>query len=597
MMDGLVKGVRWLLMVTRTASGICLLASVAINFVNIIGRYFFSVSIPWAEEIMLFLMVGCVFTGCCAVAWEGRQIRMDVVVTMLPDKVRDFFALLSELVMIATAAAVTAFAWPVIVQLADFDERSQAANFPLVIPQAMIPIGYSLMALLVAVRLMRRPSRAAGAPTLRSIRRVATMGYFVYFGLPVILLIIGFPIFLILLVTSIVAVLTVADVPTEAIQTYMFGSLDNFPLLAVPFFVLAGEIMAQGGIARRVIAMVMAIVGGMRGSLAVTTVAASELFGAMSHTAVGTVVAMGRMIYPALKEGGYNDRFAVGLIASSGAIAVVIPPSIAMILYAISAEQSAVLLFTAGILPSLLIGLIDAAYVMGYARWKGVPLGDRAHWATIWKTSKDASWAVGSLAVIFGGIYGGVFTPTEAAGVAVVYSLPVTIFVYREVDVAGLWRILMASAYLISQILLIVTSAGIYSWLLTTSGIPQQIVASISALDMPRWELLLILNIGLLLAGSFLEPPAAILILTPLLLPIVKGVGVNPIHFGIIVAVNLSLGMYTPPFGLNLFSSQAIFNAPLSRIYLGVLPFLVVNFIALMIITYIPEISLVLVKH
>ena len=280
------------------------------------------------------------------------------------------------------------------------------------------------------------------------------MGYFVYFALPIILLIIGFPIFLILLVTSIVAVLTVADVPTEAIQTYMFGSLDNFPLLAVPFFVLAGEIMAQGGIARRVIAMVMAIVGGMRGSLAVTTVAASELFGAMSHTAVGTVVAMGRMIYPSLKEGGYNDRFAVGLIASSGAIAVVIPPSIAMILYAISAEQSAVLLFTAGILPSLLIGIIDAAYVMGYARWKGVPLGPRANWATIWKTSKDASWAVGSLAVIFGGIYGGVFTPTEAAGVAVVYSLLVTIFVYREVDVAGLWRILMASAFLISQILL-----------------------------------------------------------------------------------------------------------------------------------------------
>jgi TRAP-type C4-dicarboxylate transport system permease small subunit len=163
MMDGLVKGVRWLLMVTRTASGICLLASVAINFVNIIGRYFFSVSIPWAEEIMLFLMVGCVFTGCCAVAWEGRQIRMDVVVSMLPDKVRDFLALVSELVMIATAAAVTAFAWPVISQLASFDERSQAANFPLVIPQAMIPIGYSLMALLVAVRLMQRPSRPSGA--------------------------------------------------------------------------------------------------------------------------------------------------------------------------------------------------------------------------------------------------------------------------------------------------------------------------------------------------------------------------------------------------------------------------------------------------
>jgi C4-dicarboxylate transporter, DctM subunit len=423
------------------------------------------------------------------------------------------------------------------------------------------------------------------------------MAYLIYFALPVVLLLIGFPIFLILLVTSIVAVLTVAGVPTDAVQTYMFGSLDNFPLLAVPFFVLAGEFMAQGGIARRVIAMVMAIVGGVRGSLAVTTVAASELFGAMSHTAVGTVIAMGRMIYPSLKEGGYNDRFAVGLIASSGAIAVVIPPSIAMILYAVSAEQSAVQLFTAGILPSILIGIIDAGFVMIYARIKGVPMGARARWENIWKTTKDASWSVGTLLVIFGGIYGGVFTPTEAAGVAVVYSVFVTMVIYREVDVRRFWKILVDSAFLISQILLIVTSAGIYSWLLTTSGIPQQIVASIDALHMSKWELLLILNIGLLIAGSFLEPPAAILILTPLLLPIVQGVGVNPIHFGIIVAVNLSLGMYTPPFGLNLFSSQAIFNAPLSRIYLGVLPFLLLNFAALLLITYVPEISMVLLHH
>jgi TRAP-type C4-dicarboxylate transport system permease small subunit len=162
--EALVKGVRWLLAITRAAAGILLIASVAINFANIIGRYFFSVSIPWAEEIMLFLMVGCVFTGCCAVAWEGRQIRMDVVIGMLPPKLRDLLTLLSELALIATAAAVTVFAWPVITQLAAFDERSQAANFPLVIPQAMIPIGYTLMALLVAMRLMTRPRSGAGRP-------------------------------------------------------------------------------------------------------------------------------------------------------------------------------------------------------------------------------------------------------------------------------------------------------------------------------------------------------------------------------------------------------------------------------------------------
>ncbi len=423
------------------------------------------------------------------------------------------------------------------------------------------------------------------------------LAYLLYFGLPVLLLVIGFPVFLILLVTSIVVVLTVPGAPTETLQTYMFGSLDNFPLMAVPFFVLAGEFMAQGGVARRVIAMVMAMVGGVRGSLGVTTVAASELFGAMSHTAIGTVVAMGRMLYPSLKESGYEDRFAVGLIASSGAIAVMIPPSIAMILYAVSAEQSAVRLFTAGILPSLLIGIMDGIFVLAYARIKKVPRGPRARWDEVWRTTKDASWSIGTLVVIFGGIYGGVFTPTEAAGVAVVYSIFVTMVIYREVDVARFWKILVDAAYLISQILLIVTSAGIYSWLLTTSGIPQHIVSAIEALHLSSWELLLSLNVGLLAAGSFLEPPAAILILTPLLLPIVEGVGVDPIHFGIIVTVNLSLGMYAPPFGLNLFSSQAIFNAPLGRIYRGVLPFLLLNFIALLIITYIPQISMVLVGH
>jgi C4-dicarboxylate transporter DctM subunit len=425
------------------------------------------------------------------------------------------------------------------------------------------------------------------------------MAYLVFFGLPAALLVIGFPIFLILLITSIVAIYTVSDVPLDSIQTYMFGSLDNFPLLAVPFFVLAGEIMAQGGIARRVIAFVMSLIGGVRGSLAVTTVAASELFGAMSHTAVGTVVAMGRMIYPSLRENGYNDRFAVGLIASSGAIAVVIPPSIAMILYSMSAQQSAVFLFTAGILPSLLIGVIDAIFVMSYAKVIQVPLAARARWSNIWATTKDASWSIGTLVVIFGGIYGGIFTPTEAAGVAVVYSIFVTMVIYREVDLVGLWRILTSGVFLISQILVIVTAAGIYSWLLTTSGIPQHIVAAMEGLHLRPWELLLLVNVGLLLAGSFLEPAPAILILTPLLLPIVEAVGINPIHFGIIMAVNLSIGMYTPPFGLNLFSSQAVFDTPIGRVYLGVLPFVAVNFAALMIITYVPSISMVLLggKH
>jgi C4-dicarboxylate transporter DctM subunit len=417
---------------------------------------------------------------------------------------------------------------------------------------------------------------------------------FAYFIMPAILLVLGVPIFLVLLATCLVIVLFIADVPTETVQTFLFSGLDNFPLMAVPFFVLAGEIMAQGGIARRVVVWVMALVGGVRGSLAVTTVAASEVFGAMAHTAVGTVVAMGRMLYPSLRESGYNERFAVGLIASSGAIAIVIPPSISMILYSLSAQQSAVALFTAGILPSLLIGLVDALYVMIYAKVQAVPLTSKMRWTTIWAATKEAAWSISTIVVILGGIYGGVFTPTEAAGVAVVYSLFVTMVVHREVGFAELWRIIHNAVFLIAQILLIVTAANLYSWLLTTSGIPQAMIAEVNALQLPAWGLLLALNVILLVMGSFLEPPAAILILTPLLLPLVQAVGIDPIHFGIIMAVNLSLGMYAPPFGLNLFASQAVFQTPLGNIYRGVLPFLAINFATLMLITYVPAISMVL---
>jgi len=417
---------------------------------------------------------------------------------------------------------------------------------------------------------------------------------FVYFILPVILLCIGFPIYLILLLTSLVAVLFVADVQTTVIQTNMFGSIDNFPLLAIPFFVLAGEIMGQGGIAKRVIVWVTALTGSARGSLPITTIVSSELFGAMSHTAVGTVAAVGRLVYPALTSGGYGERFTVSLIASSGAIAVVIPPSIAMILYSMSAQQSAIALFTAGILPSLLIGLVDAIYVVVYSHSRTVTVGEKASWREIWTATKAAGWALGTPVVIFGGIYGGIFTPTEAAGVAVVYSIMVTMFIYRDIGWRDLWRITVAAVFLIAQVLIIVTAAGIYSWLLTTSGIPQNIVATMNSAHLPPWLVLLIVNLCLLVVGSFLEPPAAIMILTPLLLPVVQAAGVNAIHFGIIMAVNLSVGMYTPPFGLNLFASQAIFDQPLASIYRGVIPFVLINFATLMLISYVPAISLTL---
>ncbi len=416
---------------------------------------------------------------------------------------------------------------------------------------------------------------------------------------PFILLFVGFPIYLILFITAIIALMFILGGSPTIVQTTIFGSLDSFPLLAIPFFIFAGEIMGRGGIAKRIIAWVVAIVGGVRGSLALTTIGSSELFGAMSGSAVGTVAAVGRLLLPSLRENGYDERFAVSLIAASGAIAVVIPPSIPLIIYGVVAQQPVTVLFLAGIIPAVLIGLVDAAYVLWYARKTNVPTTQRHSLREILKATRDAGWALGTPVVIFGGIYGGIFTPTEAAGVAVVYAFAVSMFIYKDIGWPELWQITKTSAQLIAQIMIIVSAAGLYSWALTTSGIPQQVVGLVTGAHIGLYGTLVIFNLVLLFVGSFLEPPAAILVLTPVFLPVVTSpeLGMSPIHFGIMVAVNLSLGMYMPPFGLNLFASHSLFGVPLSSIYRGVIPFLIINLVALIIITYVPAISLFLPAH
>ena len=413
--------------------------------------------------------------------------------------------------------------------------------------------------------------------------------------MPFALLFAGLPIYVILLLTGLIA-LAISPVTAEIIQTTMFGSLDSFPLLAIPFFVLAGEIMGRGGIARRLVAWVVSIVGGIPGSLALTTIASSELFGAMSGSAVGCVAAVGRLLLPALREGGYSDRFSVSLIASSGAIAVIIPPSIPLIIYGAVAQQPITKLFLAGVLPALLVGVMDGAYVVYRARKEMIPLHARTRWRNALAATREAVWALFTPMLIFGGIYGGIFTPTEAAGVAVVYATLVSRFIYRDVTWMDLWRIAGDSALLVGQIMVIVVAAGVYSWFLTTSGLPQLVVGAIQHWQLGRIETLVLFNLLLLVVGSFLEPPAAILILTPLFMPVVTALGVSPIHFGIIVAVNLSLGMYMPPFGLNLFASHSLFDVPLGTLYRGVIPFLGINLVALVLITYVPWISLVLLS-
>lgn len=418
------------------------------------------------------------------------------------------------------------------------------------------------------------------------------MSVAIYFGLPVLLLVLGVPIFAILLMVSLLALALNPQLPMHSVQTVVFGSLDSFPLLAIPLFILAGDIMGSGGLARRLIDWVMSIVGGIRGSLGLTVVGSSTMFGAMSGSSVGCIAAVGRTLYSPLKQAGYGERFSGGVIAATGAIDILIPPSIPMIIYGIAAQQSVPKLFLAGIVPGLIMAAVAAAYVLVFARVRRVPRTEPAQLSRILKATREAGWSLAAPVFILGGIYGGLFTPTEAAGVAVLYAILVSRYVYRELGWSDLWKVTCRSMFLMAQILIIVAAAGLYSWLVTTSGVPQALVETLRQLNLPTWQLLLMFNVLLLVVGSFIEPPAAILILAPLFMPTVMAAGVDPIHFGIIMTMNLAIGMFTPPFGLNLFAVNGLFKVPLQTLYRGVLPLLALYILVLLLITYVPSITL-----
>jgi C4-dicarboxylate transporter DctM subunit len=409
--------------------------------------------------------------------------------------------------------------------------------------------------------------------------------------LPLILLVLGVPIYVALLAAAGTGLL-VAGYPLAQLHSSTFGGLDNFPLLAIPLFIFAGEVMGRGGLARRLVEWALSLIGGVRGSLALATIASSELFGAMSGSSVGCVAAIGRLMVPELKFRGYDATFAGSLIASCGSIAVIIPPSIPMIIYGIAAQQSVPRLFLAGIVPGLLIGLMISAYLLIHARINMIPLTSGLRWKNVAHTTIDAFWSLLAPIVILGGIYGGVFTPTEAAGVACIYAVLVARYIYRELTWLEIWRTAMDAGVLTSQILMIVAAAGAYSWLITISGFPQKLVDFIVSLGLQTWLVILTVNVVLLFFGSVLEPPAAILILTPLLTPIAQQAGLDQIHFGIIVTVNLAIGLFMPPFGLNIFATHALFGIPLPQLYRGIFPFLIIYLIALILITYVPAITL-----
>ncbi len=372
----------------------------------------------------------------------------------------------------------------------------------------------------------------------------------------------------------------------------MFSSINKFPLAAIPFFILAGNLMETGGISRRLVEFAKSLVGGVQGGLPMTCVLTCMIFAAVSGSSVATTFAIGAILIPALIKHHYPVTWAAALQATSAELGVIIPPSIPMILYGVSAEVSIGELFIAGFGPGLLIGLALMLFVHLYCRFKGWGKNDGDGRLSVPKATWQAGWALMMPVIILGGIYGGIFTPTEASAVAVFYALVVGLVIYREIRVKDLVVILRKSVMSSAVIMFIIANAGLFAFLITRAGVPDAIGHWLQDVLQSPALFLLGVNAALFFIGMFIETSAAIIVLAPILAPVAVHFGIDPVHFGLIMVVNLALGMITPPFGVNLFAACTVARISLDRIIKDLIPFVLVILGCLLVITYVPVISL-----
>ncbi|MGB3339464.1 MAG: TRAP transporter large permease [Devosia sp.] len=406
------------------------------------------------------------------------------------------------------------------------------------------------------------------------------------------LLLLGLPIFASLALSVATAVVFTSTLDPTIVPMRMFSGINNFSLMAIPFFILASELMRIGGLSERLINLARALVGWVPGGLAAAAVISCLLFGSISGSSPATVIAIGSIMFPALVAAGYDKRFAIGLIATAGTLGPIVPPSIALIIYGSVTGTSVGQLFAGGVLPALLIGALLILTCIAFAIVRGYPREQFPSRATILNAIKDAAWGLGLPVLLLGGIYSGAFTPTESAAVACVYGLFVGAVIYRQVKLPDLLEILRTSGAVAAALLLITSGAAAFSWLLAFTGAPSQLAQAVLSTTESPILVAALFNVVMLVAGFFLDSASAIIVLSPLMQPIAAQVGIDPVHFGIITLVNFSVGMLTPPVGLNLFVAMAVAKMSVGEVFRACLPFIGVMLIALLIVTYVPALSL-----
>src|SRR6187397_2197687 len=426
------------------------------------------------------------------------------------------------------------------------------------------------------------------------------------FGLLIALMLTGMPISIALGLTVLTFLFVMTTVPIEAVALKLFTGIESFEIMAIPFFILAGNFLTHGGVARRMIRFAASLIGHWYGGLGLAGVMACALFAAVSGSSPATVVAIGSIILPAMVAQGYPKRFGAGVIATSGALGILIPPSIVMVLYAVATGGSVAIdpegkrvlsasvaqLFMAGVIPGLILATMLGMTTF-YRAWKnGYPRMRKASWLDAIRAFRDSFWGLALIVIVLGGIYTGAFTPTEAAAVSAVYAFVVAVFVYGDMGLRDVPKVLLGSANMSAMILYIITNAVLFSFLMANENIPQQIAAWITSVGVDWIMFLLIVNVLLLIAGNVMEASSIVLIMAPILFPVAVKLGIHPVHLGILMVVNMEVGMCHPPVGLNLYVASGIAKMGITELTIAVWPWLLTMLIFLGVVTYVPEISL-----
>ena len=426
------------------------------------------------------------------------------------------------------------------------------------------------------------------------------------FGLLIALMLTGMPVSIALGLTVLTFMYTMTQVPIEAVALKLFSGIDSFEIMAIPFFILAGNFLTHGGVARRMIKFATSMIGHWYGGLGLAGVIACALFAAVSGSSPATVVAIGSIILPAMVKQGFPKRFGAGVIATSGALGILIPPSIVMVIFAVATGGSVAFgpdgqrvlsasvgqLFMAGFIPGIMLASMLGLTTFYRAWTNNYPRMQKATWAETLQAFRDSVWGLALVIIVMGGIYAGIFTPTEAAAMSAVYAFFIAVFIYKDMKLADVPRVLLGSASMSAMILYIITNAVLFSFLMTSEQIPQAMTAWIADSGVSWIEFLLFVNILLLVAGNVMEPTSIVLITAPILFPIAVRLGIHPVHLGILMTVNMEIGLCHPPVGLNLYVASGIARMGITELTIATLPWLATMLVFLVIVTYVPELSL-----